>query len=485
MISSNLREEKDFLGVVNIPSTALYGIHSFRARSNFPDTTVFHPEWYKALGSVKKACYQTAREFYKKAGEKISLNDVHFRIIEDDVLDKLILAATEIEKGNHLSEFIVPAVSGGAGTSINLNINEIITNRALQLLNEAPGNYDKIDPIEKANIFQSTNDVIPTSLKIAVLRLLEPLEESVNRLRQQTERLERQHQQHLRKAYTQMQEAVPSSFGRLFGTYSDALSRDWWRISKCFERIKVVNLGGSAIGSGITVPRFFIMEVVRRLQENTQLPITRADNLFDATSNLDSLVEVHGILKALAVNLEKMVSDIRLLSADVHGTKELELPNKQVGSSIMPGKVNPVIPEFVISSSHKVYANDMLIAGLCAQGCLELNAYIPTIGHALLESLKLLIASANTLNENLFQDLNLHIDKASESLYSSPVVATALVPHLGYNKCSEIALAMKNTSSTIFEVNDAMKFMDNEKLRELLKPENLLKGGFTISDISK
>ncbi len=476
------RSEKDFIGEIDIPVNALYGIHSVRAKANFPDDTVFHREWFSSLGIVKKACYCTAKEFFKKAGEKYDLNQTSLKIIPEEVLNVLIEAADEIESGKHYSHFIVPAVSGGAGTSINLNINEIITNRALQLLGKQPGNYTEIDPIEQANVFQSTNDVIPTSLKLCVIKMLGKLENSINGLRQEMELLETKHRFHLRKAFTQMQEAVPSSFGRLFSTYSEALSRDWWRVSKCFERIKVVNLGGSAIGSGITVPRFFIMEVVKELQKISALPVTRGENLYDATNNLDSIVEVHGILKSLAVNLEKMSGDLRLLSSDI-SNQEFKIPDKQVGSSIMPGKVNPVIIEFVISSSHKVYANDSLITGLSAQGCLELNAYLPVIGHAFIESLKLLIASVDSLNENVVKGISIKPETASEDLYKSPVVATALIPYLGYNKASNIARLMKESNESIWELNKKQSFIEEDRLKEILSPQNLLKEGFSLGEI--
>ncbi len=272
-----------------------------------------------------------------------------------------------------------------------------IANRALQMTGHKPGDYDLIDPIEDANIFQSTNDVVPTALRVAAMQLLLELENAINELRKAMEELEKRYRNTLRIAYTQMQEAVPSTYGRLFSSYSDALSRDWWRVSKCLERIKVVNLGGSAIGTSIAVPRYFVAEVVPRLQQLTGLPVTRGENLSDATSNLDPFVEVHGILKAHAVTMEKMVSDLRLLASDIHGEHSLTIPKKQTGSSIMPGKVNPVIPEYVISCSHRVYSNDQLIAGLSAQGCLELNAYLPVIGHALLDSLKLLISADTRL----------------------------------------------------------------------------------------
>ncbi|MCX6258467.1 MAG: lyase family protein, partial [Bacteroidia bacterium] len=343
-----MRTEQDFIGEKTIETNALYGIHSLRARENFPDNTPFHIEWYKALGLTKLACYLTYQSFKKSALEKFDEKSLSISFIPDNIIELLIKSAEEVANGDYFSHFIVPAIQGGAGTSINMNVNEIIANASLLKSGSQPGNYSLIDPIEHANVFQSTNDVIPTSLKIAVMKQLIVLEESINKLRSKVEEHENNNRNHLRIGYTQMQEAVPSSFGLLFSTYSEALSRDWWRVSRCFERIKVVNLGGSAIGTGIAVPRYFIMEAARQLQQLTGLPVTRSENMTDATCNLDPFVEVHAILKAHAVNLEKIVSDIRLLSSDLNGGKELQIPGKQVGSSIMPGKVNPVIPEFVV-----------------------------------------------------------------------------------------------------------------------------------------
>jgi len=269
----------------------------------------------------------------------------------------------------------------------------------------------------------------------------------------------------------------------LFSSYSEALSRDWWRVSKCFERIKVVNLGGSAIGTGMAVPRFFIMEATPTLQKLTNLPITRSENMPDATSNLDTLVEVHAILKSHAVNLEKMVSDIRLLSADVTGNKEVSIPHKQVGSSIMPGKVNPVIPEFVISASHKIYANDNLVSSLSAQGCLDLNAYLPVIGHAMIDSINLLIAANKTLKQNFFNGLTIDNQKAEKRLFRSPAITTALSPHIGYHKAAELAKEMKTSGLDIFQANEKLQIINAEKLKKVLQPQNLLKMGFTVNDL--
>ena len=341
----------------------------------------------------------------------------------------------------------------------------------------------QIDPIEEANIFQSTNDVIPTALKLTAVLLLNDLENSVNSLRKETEQLELRYRNVLRIAYTQMQEAVPSSYGKLFGAYNEALSRDWWRISKCFERIKQVNLGGGAVGTGLSNPSWFLMEVVSTLQELTKTRLTKSENLSDATSNLDSYVEVHAVLKAHAVNLEKIVSDIRLLASDLTTGKELTIPEKQAGSSVMPGKINPVIPEFVISISHKIYANDSLISSLCAQGVLDLNAYLPAIGFALLESLKLLIAANQSLLQNLINGLKINPELASEKFFKSPSVTTALLPYIGYNHASILAKYMKENHSDIFQANRTLNIIDQHRLDEILKPQNLLKEGFSIHDL--
>ncbi|MDP4209083.1 MAG: lyase family protein [Bacteroidota bacterium] len=477
-----MRTEKDFLGERQLPDEALYGIHSLRATENFPDRTAFSDEWFRAVGMVKLACYTTYQKFKRAAEKHIVQKENTFSFIEDDILDALEQGAIEISQGKHSKQFIVPAIQGGAGTSINMNVNEIITNRALQLSGNRPGDYHLIDPIEQANIFQSTNDVIPTALKVAVMKQLDKLETKINDLRLQTEELEKQHRYTLRVGYTQMQEAVPSSYGRLFSTYSEALSRDWWRVSKCFERIKVVNLGGGAIGTGLAIPRYFIMEVVQELQRLTNLPVTRGENLQDATCNLDSFVEVHAILKAHAVNLEKMANDLRLLASDIAGSHEIEIPKKQVGSSIMPGKINPVIPEFIISVAHKIYTNDNLITSLSAQGCLDLNAYLPMIGHALLESLKLLIAANETANKNLFTGLSVHSQTAVERLFHSPAITTALSPYIGYHKAAELAKTMKSNEWDIFEANKALCFIDEAQLKNILTPQNLLKLGYSIKD---
>lgn len=477
-----MRTESDFIGSREIPKDALWGIHSLRAQENFPDQTPFHKEWFMAVGIVKKACYKTYLGFLQGIDRKFPNQEFPFQLLDKNLIENLQDVASEINEGKHFENFIVPAIQGGAGTSINMNVNEIISNRTLEIAGKNIGDYSQIDPFEHANVFQSTNDVIPTSLKVAAIKLLQELEESINELRLAVEKIESKYRNVLRQGYTQMQAAVPTSYDKLFSTYNNALSRDWWRVSKCFERIKEVNLGGGAIGTGLSIPRFFIMEVVPNLQKLTGLPITRSENLSDATSNQDGFVEVHAILKAHAVNLEKMVSDLRLLGSDLFHNRELNLPQKQVGSSIMPGKINPVIPEFVISSAHKVYSNDMMISNLAGQGCLDLNAYLPSIGHALLDSIKLLIASNNTLADNLFNELEIKSNPLENSLLKNPSVATALSPYVGYHKAAKLAKEMKKHQISILEANEKLKIIEVQSLKKLIKPEELLKLGFIIGD---
>ncbi|MCU4173715.1 lyase family protein [Carboxylicivirga sp. N1Y90] len=476
-----MRIEQDFIGELELPDDALYGIHSLRAKENFPNSTAFQLEWYKAMGQVKLACYNTYAKFKLAAEQKLESAKLPIQFFSDELIEALSIAASEISEGKHFEQMIVPAIQGGAGTSINMNVNEIISNLALLKLGDKPGNYQLVDPFEHANIFQSTNDVVPSALKVASMNLLDQLENDINALRNEVEQIEGKYRNVLRQGYTQMQAAVPSTYDKLFSTYNNALSRDWWRVSKCSERIKEVNLGGGAIGTGLSIPRFFIMQVVTELQHLTGQPITRSENLSDTTSNLDSYVEVHATLKAHAVNLEKMLNDLRLLGADLFTNRVLILPQRQVGSSIMPGKVNPVIPEFVISSVHKVYANDILISNLCGQGCLELNAYIPVIGQALLESIQLLINANKSILNNVMRELK--IVNNNTHTYFSPSIATALIPNLGYHKSTQISNYMKQHKTTIFEANEALKLIKQDQLVELMKPEALVRQGYSLKDL--
>lgn len=478
-----MRKEKDFIGEVQIPDDRLYGIQSVRACENFPmHSQTFNLRWYKAIAETKLAYYLT----YKDLKDQIASNGLSltYPLMEDAVIDALCVAASEVAEGKYSDHFIVPMISGGAGTSINMNVNEIISNRAQQLLDYPLGTYTAVDPIEHANIFQSTNDVIPSALKIAVIKLSAEVEQAVNLLRKTIEEKESAYRSVLRLAYTQLQEAVPSTWGRFFSAYSDAFSRDWWRFSKVNERLKTLNLGGGAIGTSLAVPRFIVMNAINKLRDISKITIARSENLSDATSNLDSIVEAHGIIKSLAVNLEKFASDLRLLSSDIHGSHVLKIPKRQIGSTIMPGKVNPVISEYVISVSHIVYSNDSVISRLSGQGQLELNAYLPLIGNSILLSLEYLLAAVNTLNDHMLKGLEVDTEKSEKMVFLSPSVATALSPYIGYHKAAEVAQFMKLNSCDVFKAALKKTNISEERLSEIFSPEQLLKGGYSFNDIN-
>lgn len=474
------RIESDIIGNLEIPKTALFGINAARAKANFPFSKQFNLNWYKAIANVKHSYYLVYEKFKNSALNKFS-SDI-YPFFDAKIISALQSSAIELSQGKYFDYFIVSAISGGAGTSINMNINEIIANVALNKLGKDYGEYQFCSPLDHANIFQSTNDVIPSALKIAAMQLLNKLEEVINLSRTQTESLEIKFRNHLRIGYTQMQSAVPTSYGRLFSTFSEALSRDWWRVSKAFERLKNLNLGGSAIGTSLGVPRYFLVELVPILQEITSLPISRAENLSDATSNLDSLVEVHAILKAHAVNLEKIASDIRLLASDLSGN-QIIIQQMQQGSSIMPGKINPVISEYIISCSHKVYANDTIITNLSAQGNLELNAYLPLIGDTFLESIELLISCNEALSKNLLDGIAINNDEINKSILANPAISTILIPFIGYKNSEKIAKEMIESKCDILEANSKLNLISENKLKELIKPGNILKQGFSLNDL--
>ncbi|MFO8002112.1 MAG: lyase family protein, partial [Marinilabilia sp.] len=398
-------------------------------------------------------------------------------------IDALEEAAKEVGEGKYFEHFIVPAMQGGAGTSINMNINEIVANAALLKCGYQPGEYTRIDPLDQANIYQSTNDVVPTALHLSLMRLSGHLETAINGMRETMERLEQTYRNELRQGYTQMQKAVPSSYGHLFGSYANAFSRDWWRVSRIRERLKEVNLGGGAAGTGLAIPRYFVLNAVRELRQLTNLPLAHGENLADATMNQDTLVETHAIIKAFAVNLEKICSDLRLLASDISVNKPVSLPKRQMGSSFMPGKVNPVIIEYVISIAHKVYANDHLITNLAGQGCLDLNPYTPTTGTAMIESFTLLLAACTSLSVNMLENLSVDASEEQKALFRSPAITTALVPYIGHHKAGLLALEMEKTGHSVFEANKKLAIMPEQQLSEILTPSSLTAKGFSLKDL--
>lgn len=352
-----MREESDALGTIRLSTDVLHGIHTARAISNFP--LAHRPvrmELARAYGDVKLAAIRTNRELGAWADDAAKA-------------DALERAARELAEGLLDNTIVVDALQGGAGTSTNMNVNEVIANRALQLLGEAPGMYDRVSPLDDVNLHQSTNDTYPTALRLAAIRMLKILEEAVVGLQEAFQIKEQAFARIVKVGRTEMQDAVLLTLGREMGAYAEALGRDRWRIYKCEERLRVVNLGGTAVGTGLGAPRQYIFQVVEQLRELTGFGFARAENLIEATQNADVFVEVSGILKALASSLFKIANDLRLLSSGPEaGLGEIRLPTRQAGSSIMPGKVNPVIPEAVMQAAMRVFGHDAALTQACSMG---------------------------------------------------------------------------------------------------------------------
>lgn len=411
------RTETDFLGSVQVPAQAYWGVHTRRAVGNFPlSGHRVHPALVRAFAQVKKAC---------------CLANLELGLLEKTRADAILQACDEIIAGGLSGEFPVDALQGGAGTSTNMNVNEVIANRAIELFGGARGEYARVNPIEHVNLNQSTNDTYPTALKVSAIAGLRRLAQSIAALQGAFQVKEREFAGIVAIGRTELQEAVPITLGAEFSGFAEAFSRDRWRTFKCEERLRTVNLGGTAVGTGISAPRSYIFLVIEKLRDVTGLGLARGENLLDQTANVDCFVEVSGMLKAHAASLMKICHDLRLLNL----LGEIRVPGLQAGSSIMPGKVNPVLLEAAIQVGMKVMANDFLVAECSSRGSLQINEFLPLLGSSLLESLDLLNAVDSLLAPHIAavqadeKMCRLHFEK-------SPMIVTALLPHIGYEKAT-------------------------------------------------
>jgi aspartate ammonia-lyase len=465
-MTNKFRTETDLLGKKQIPEDVLWGIHTARAVENFPlsDRPV-HPELIKAYGEVKLACSQTNIQlgFWKATPEK------------EDAIEK---ACFEMSQGVLNEHILVDALQGGAGTSTNMNVNEVIANRALQILGKKPGNYEIISPLDDINLHQSTNDTYPTALKIAAIRLLRQLEQNVLELQESFQQKEKEFAHIVKVGRTQLQDAVLTTLGRTMSAYSEAMSRDRWRIYKCEERLRVVNLGGTAIGTGLGAPRQFIFKVVDRLRENTNIGLARSENLIDGTQNTDVFAEVSGILKASASNLYKISNDLRLLSSGPDaGLGEINLPAKQAGSSIMPGKVNPVIPEAVAQAALLTMGNDQIITQACSAGNLELNQFMPLIAYTLLENLSVLNKAVSIFNSHCVAEITANEKICRAQVENATATVTALIPKIGYEKASLLVKKSQAENISIKAAALKLNFLSAKEFDELITPEAVCRLG--------
>lgn len=461
----NNRTESDQLGTKQIPLDKLWGIHTARAIENFPiSKQLVHPELIKAYGEVKLACAQVNTKLgYCEDVEKASA-------IEQ--------ACSEMAQGLLLEHVVVDALQGGAGTSTNMNINEVIANRALQLLGKNAGEYSLVSPLDDINLHQSTNDTYPTALKLAAIRLLRELEQNILALQEAFQQKEKEFAHIVKIGRTQLQDAVLTTLGREMSAYAEAFNRDRWRIYKCEERLRVVNLGGTAIGTGIGAPKKYIFRVVDQLRDNTNIGLARSENLIDTTQNVDVFIEVSGILKACAGNLLKISNDLRLMASGPDaGIGEISLPELQAGSSIMPGKINPVIPEAVAQAAMKVMGNDQIIAQACSSGNLELNQFMPLIAHTLLESISLLANASRIFSEKCVIGIRANEEECKRHIENSTATVTALIPKIGYSKASEITALAKEKKISIREAILSLQVLTVAEYNQLITPEQVCRLG--------
>lgn len=456
------RKEHDLLGERGIPKDALWGIHTLRAVENFPiSRRRVHPALIHAFGLVKLAAARTNRA-------------IGFWRSEPAKADAIERACQELAAGQLDQHILVDALAGGAGTSLNMNVNEVIANRATQI---SDLRY-QISPTDDINLHQSTNDTFPTALKLACMMRLADLEQSVVALQESFQAKEKQFAHIVKVGRTQFQDAVLTTLGREFSAYADAVNRDRWRIYKCNERLRVVNLGGTAIGTGLAAPRQYIFRVVEELRSLSGQNVARAENLVDATQNADVFAEVSGILKAHAATLIKISADLRILSSGPEaGLCEIRLPAKQAGSSIMPGKVNPVIPEAVTQAAMKAIGNDTAITMAVASGSLELNPFLPIVADCLLESIDLLSQACTVFKTECIDGIEANEARCRAHVYDSTAVATALVAALGYERMSEVVKTANRTNRTVREIVLQEGLVSPKQFDELTSPEAICKLG--------
>jgi len=458
------RIEKDYLGELPVPEDTYYGIHTVRAAQNFPVSHFRVPEEFiRALSEVKQAC---------------ALANMRAGILDPRIGQAIIEAAREVASGKFINHFIVDAFQGGAGTSTNMNMNEVLANRAIELLGGAKGEYHIVDPLEHVNLSQSTNDVYPTALKVAAIRLVISLSEVIAKLQGAFQKKEADFAGVLKLGRTEMQDAVPVTLGQEFGAYAEAVARDRWRLFKVEERLRQVNLGGTAIGTGLNAERDYIYAAIEELQGITGLGIARAENMLDVTQNVDVFVEVSGLVKAAAVNLAKIASDLRILSAGPRGgLAEISLPQLQAGSSIMPSKVNPVITEMVTQISFQVISCDQAITLAALSGQLELNAFLPLITFNLLTALKLLTNCVSLFRIYCVEGISADPERCRHWLEESLCLATALAPYIGHDKAAELSKQAAAQGTTIRQMALQAGLFTMDELEVIFSPSELTRPG--------
>jgi len=464
METEQTRIEHDLLGDRAVPATAYFGVHTLRAVENFPITgnaISIYPDLLRALACIKEAA--------ARANNEIGL-------LDKERTDAIVKACREICDGKLHDQFVVDVIQGGAGTSTNMNANEVIANLALEHLGHNRGEYQHLHPNEHVNMSQSTNDVYPTALKVATYFGIFELIDAMTVLRRAFEAKAEEFRDVLKMGRTQLQDAVPMTLGQEFSTYAVMLGEDEERLKEAALLICEINLGATAIGTGINAHPEYAALVCRRLSEITGIPLVTAPNLIEATQDCGAFVQLSGVLKRVAVKLSKVCNDLRLLASGPRaGLGEINLPPMQAGSSIMPGKVNPVIPEVVNQIAFEVIGNDVTVSFAAEAGQLQLNAFEPIIAHSLFKSVTHLRNGCLTLADRCVKGITANRERLRSIVENSIGVVTALNPYIGYANATQVAQEALTTGRSVSELVLEKKLLSKERLAEILQPEVLTK----------
>ncbi|MGV9867518.1 aspartate ammonia-lyase [Rhodococcus koreensis] len=456
------RLEHDLLGDREVPSDAYYGIHTLRATENFPITGIplsAHPDLVSALAAVKQAAAQA---------------NANLGLLPLREAGAIAQACEEIRAGALRDQFVVDVIQGGAGTSSNMNANEVVANRALELLGHARGSYEHLHPLEHVNLSQSTNDVYPTAIKAGLQTALTRLRASMQDLAGAFAVKSTEFADVLKVGRTQLQDAVPMTLGQEIATFALMIDEDSQRLGEAATLISEINLGGTAIGTGLNAHHEYAWRVREHLAAITGIEVTTASDLIEATQDVGAFVQLSGVLKRTAVKLSKICNDLRLLSSGPRaGFGEITLPPVQAGSSIMPGKVNPVIPEVVNQIAFRVIGNDLTVTMAAEGGQLQLNAFEPIIAHSLFETIELLTRGCAVLRERCVVGIGANIEHLKNTVDASIGVVTALNPHIGYTAATAIAADALATGRTVAALVLERGLLSREQLDDVLRPENL------------
>ena len=461
-LAAQTRTETDSIGSLEIPAAAYWGVHTARAHENFPIARrpiSVYPNFIRAFACVKQAAARANLEIGALDEQRATLID---------------RACEEIKSGMLHDQFVVGVVQGGAGTSTNMNSNEVITNRALELAGHPKGDYDFINPNDHTNRSQSTNDTYPTAIKIALAFSLESLLVELDLLSQSFAAKGREFSHIVKVGRTQLQDAVPMTLGQEFNAFAVTLREDIERLREAVTLLREVNMGATAIGTGINAPRGYKETVIRHLREITELDLETAGDLVESTSDTGVFITFSGALKRSALKLSKISNDLRLLSSGPQaGFGEINLPARQAGSSIMPGKVNPVIPEAVSQVAYSVAGADVTVSMAVEAGQLQLNAFEPIIAHSLFQSITWLERACQTLRVNCVDGITANEERLEDMVSRSVTVITALAPVIGYSAAAKLAKEALATNAKISELVVSRGLLGEEELADMLQPMKL------------